>query len=545
MKYSSFFRTASFLGLGFIAVNAAGGSVQAAIEKTNFVVILADDLGFSDLGCYGGEIQTPNLDRLAANGLRFTQFHNTARCWPSRAALLTGYYAQQVRRDKVPGIPSGNAGKRPTWARLAPDLLRSQGYRSYHSGKWHVDGTPIAQGFDRSYHLEDAGRNFHPQVHFENDKKLAPVKPGSGYYSSTAIAEYSLKYLDEHQKTYAQQPFFLYMAFVSPHFPLQAPTEDIAKYRDKYKDGWEVARAARWKRQQKMGLIDGKLSDVERQVGPPYDRPKDMKTLGTGEVNRPIAWNELTAEQKDFQAKKMEIHAAMVDRIDQEVGRVIDRLKAIGQFDNTMIMFLSDNGASAEIMVRDDGHDFAAAPGSAATHLCLGPGWSSVANTPFRRHKTWVHEGGIATPLVVHWPKGVSAKGEIRHDPSHLIDLLPTFLEISGAQRLESWKGTPVPAAPGKSLVSSFKLDNSVHHDDLWWEHEGHRAIRKGDWKLVSARGEPWELFKMSVDPTETNNLVSQEPQKARELELLWQQRMDEMTRLAKKDLPQPAKAKP
>ena len=403
--------------------------------RPNIVIILADDLGYSDLGCYGGEIQTPNLDKLAAGGLRFSQFYNTARCWPSRAALLTGYYAQAVRRDTVPGVPSGGRGKRPSWAKLLPEMLRPLGYRSYHAGKWHVDGMPLADGFDRSYYVEDVGRYFHPSVVFEDDRKLPPVKLGTGYYTPAAIADHGIKYLREHAAKQQDRPFFLYLAFNSPHFPLQAPPEDIARYHDRYREGWEVIRARRWQRVQELGLVKGGLSAVEREVGPPYHFPKALETLGPDEVNRPVPWSNLTEPQQVFQSKKMEIHAAMVDRMDREIGRVLDQLRAMGEFDNTLLFFMSDNGASAEIMVRGDGHDRAAPPGSAATHLCLGPGWSTVANTPFRRHKTWVHEGGIATPLVVHWPKGIAARGEIRHDPCHLIDLVPTILELAGARR--------------------------------------------------------------------------------------------------------------
>jgi arylsulfatase A-like enzyme len=504
-----------------------------ASPRPNIVVILADDLGYSDLGCYGGEIQTPNLDRLAAGGLRFSQFYNTARCWPSRAALLTGYYAQQVRRDTVPGVPSGGQGKRPRWATLLPEMLRPLGYRSYHAGKWHVDGMPLANGFDRSYYVEDVGRYFNPRVVFEDDHNLAPVKPGSGYYTPIAIVDHGIKYLKEHAEKQRGQPFFLYLAFNSPHFPLQALPDDIARYRDRYRDGWEAVRAARWKRVQELGLVRGRLSDVEREVGPPYHIPKALEALGPGEVNRPVPWGTLTEEQRAFQARKMEIHAAMVDRMDREIGRVLEQIRVMGGFDNTLIFFMSDNGASAEIMVRDDGHDRNAPPGSAATHLCLGPGWSTVANTPFRRHKTWVHEGGIATPLVVHWPNGIAARGEIRHDPGHLIDIVPTILEITGA-RVNSAATGPVPPRPGKSLVPAFVHDGTVTHDDLWWAHEGNRAIRVGDWKLVAAKNEAWELFDLANDRTETRDLAKENPVKVRELTQRWQQHMDEFAAIAR-----------
>lgn len=496
--------------------------------RPNVLIILADDMGFSDAGCYGGEISTPNLDWLARNGLRFTQFYNTSRCWPSRAAILTGYYAQQVKRDLVPGVVSGAQGTRPDWARLLPEILKPLGYRSYHSGKWHIDGKPLENGFDHSYCLNDHDRHFTPKKHTHDDQPLPPVVPGKGYYSSTAIADHSIKFLKEHADKYDDQPFFAFLAFTAPHFPLQAPPEDVARYRKIYLDGWDVLRMNRWKRLQQLNISGTSLSTIEREVGPPYAFPEAMKKLGPLEINRPIVWKNLTSEQREFQANKMAVHAAMVDRMDREIGRVLDQIKAMKRMDNTLVLFLSDNGASAEIMVRGDGHDPQADCGTGATFLSIGPGWSSLANTPFRRHKTWVHEGGISTPLIVHWPAGFAGRGELRHTPSHIVDVVPTIVAAAGSNSTSHWQGLPIPVTPGKNLLPLFAKDGTVMHESLWWMHEGNRALRAGDWKLVAAgKDAPWELYDLSKDRAEEHNLAAAMPLKVEEMSALWQRQWD------------------
>jgi len=454
--------------------------------------------------------------------LRFTQFYNTARCWPTRAALLTGYYAQQVRRDTVPDLISGGRGERPDWAPLLSARLHGAGYRCYHSGKWHLDGMPLKNGFDRSYYLRDQGRFFSPRKHYLDDKPLPAVERGSGFYGTTAIADHAVECLSNHAERHASQPFFHYVAFTAPHFPLHAKKEDIARYADTYTPGWKKIRDARYQRIKKATLVGADLSPVELEVGPPYHFPKALEQLGPGEVNRPLPWDELTAEQQTFQAQKMAIHAAMVDRMDREIGRIVDQLTAMSALDNTLILFLSDNGASAEIMVRDDGHDPTAAPGSAATYLCLGPGWSTAANTPFRRHKTWVHEGGVSTPLIAHWPQGIAQQGQLRTTPGHVVDITPTLLALAGVSAQHP-DGAPSP--PGQSLTPVFQADPPKSARELWWLHEGNRALRQGDWKLVAAKDDPWELYNLSTDRTETTNLATAHPEKVKALAKRWNQR--------------------
>jgi arylsulfatase len=366
---------------------------------------------------------------------------------------------------------------------------------------------------------------------------VTPPADDSGYYATTAIADHAIECLKDHAANHPDRPFFHYVAFTAPHFPLHALPQDIAKYRDHYLAGWEAMREARFARQKEMGIARTTLSAIERDVGPPYAFPDALRQLGPGEINRPLPWSGLTDEQRRFQATKMAIHAAMVDRMDQEIGRILAQLKAMNAFENTIIFFASDNGASAEIMVRDGGHDPAAPPGSAKSYLCLGPGFSSVSNTPFRRHKSWVHEGGISTPLIVHWPTGIRAQGELRHTPGHFIDIAPTVLDLAGVRKPAQWNGEAIPEAPGRSLVPALAEDVIVPHESLWWLHEGHRAVRVGDWKLVAAKGDPWELYDMRTDRAEQVNLAAKNPGKIKELERVWQEQTDRHTALARKTL--------
>ena len=486
----------------------------------NFLILLADDLGYSDLGCYGGEIQTPNLDRLAQGGLRFTQFYNTGRCWPSRSALMTGHYPQQIRMDPP-------RGRLPGWARLLPHHLKPRGYRAYHSGKWHINGAPrpVADGgYDRSYLIRDEDRNFNPRSHLEDDQPLPPVRPGTGYYTTTEYASRLIGYLQQHAAKHPDQPFLAYLAFTVPHFPLQAPEADIERVADRYIPGWDRIRAQRAQRVRQLGLVAANPGPLEPGIFPYWNltQARLETEIDPAELGAALPWDSLNPAQKRFQARKMAIHAAMIERMDLEIGRVLDQIQQMGASSNTVTLFASDNGASAEIIHRGDKHATNAAPGSAASYLCLGPGWSSAANTPFRLHKSWTHEGGIASPLIVHWPAGIPARGALRHTPAHLVDVVPTLLELAGASSV-----LPAAAPPlaGRSLVPAFATEVTLPRDPLYFHHDHNRALRIGDWKIVTRRPatNEWALYHLAADRTEQSNLASQEPERVRNMAAEWE----------------------
>ena len=528
-------RSATFL----ILLSFAG--IAAADSRPNILLIMADDLGYSDLGCYGGEIDTPNLDSLARDGLQFTQFYNTGRCWPTRASLLTGFYAQQVARDDLPGGKVGGRAIRPSWAPLVSVELAQRGYRCYHSGKWHLDGMPLGNGFHRSYYLRDQNRFFNPTSSYLDDVKLPTVKRESGFYATTSISEHALQMLRDHHTKHKDEPFFAYVAFTAPHFPLHALPGDIARNAARYRDGWDKARRARSDRIEQFGLVEAPLSPVEYNIGSPYPdlATAAQKIIGTEEVVLPRPWDQLTTEQQSFQARKMAVHAAMVDRMDREIGRFLAQLEKMAAVDNTFVLFLSDNGASAEIMVRGDGHERTAPMGSASSHLCLGPGWSTVSNTPFRRHKTWVHEGGISTPLLVRWPNGIEAAGELRRTPGHVIDVVPTLLDVTRQESDIDRALAGHPGFPGRSLGSLWERDQDLGRDFLWWFHEGNKAIRRGDWKLVQAHDESrWSLYNLKQDRTETRDLAAVKGAVARRMEAEWNQMAAETAKLVLESQP-------
>lgn len=510
--------------LTMLVTQGKSSTAEAKSGKSpNILLILVDDMGYSDLGCYGGEIKTPTIDRLASNGLRYSQFYNSARCVPSRAAILSGYYAQQINRDSV--LELKGKGARPKWAPLLPKYLKRAGYRSYLSGKWHIDGKPMNNGFDHALDFVDRHNYFSSKMILKDGK---PYQTKKGFYATTAVADHVIEVLQEHQKEHADKPFFSYVSFTAPHFPLQALPEDLERVGDRYQVGWDVIRDQRWKRLQEMGLIKGSLSKVEYNQGAPFDFSDQLTVLGDGEVTLPIPWSDLTDKQKEFQATKMKIHAAMVERIDLETARIIKQLKAMNAFEDTVIFFLSDNGASAEMMVRGHGHDPEAAPGSADSYLCLGPGWSTVANTPFRKHKVWAHEGGSCTPLIVHWPKHISQPGAIRETPGHVIDMVPTILDLAGATPAK--KKVPFP---GQSLLPSFKKDTGEPRT-LWFSHRNNEALRNGDWKLVKPNDGPWELYNLKSDRAETTDVAAHYPEKVKELEKQWEAQVEQFRKVRK-----------
>ncbi len=485
-------------------------------KRPNVVLILMDDMGFSDPGCYGGEIATPHLDALASQGLRFTNFYNTGRCWPTRACTLTGYYPPQVCMDP----PDQVNFYRPEWQRTLPHYLRELGYRSYHSGKWHIMNEKAPeQLFDVSwgYSVRESGHYF--------------GESGKKHFSSTAITDHALDCLRNHHADHAEKPFFQYVCYTAPHFPVQAEEQDVARYAGAYDEGWDRLRERRWERMREMGIVQCGLSDRDPRLRAPWYRREFGNQYGPGEVPYALAWHELTDEQRAFQATKMSIHAAMVDRTDREIGRLLDQLRAMQVYDDTLVLFLSDNGASAEILLRGK-HDPSARPGSEDTYLCLGPGWSTCANTPFRRHKIWVHEGGVSTPLIASWPNGIKARGKLCHDMGHCVDFVPTILDLAGMPPEEIPLPPGAPPLPGQSLRRALVGEGIVERPHIYFHHSGNRALRVGKWKIVSGsssspvgkRENTWELYDLELDRCEMHNLAAQETDTLQEMIRIWEQ---------------------
>ena len=481
-----------------------------AAEKPNIIVILVDDMGFSDLGCYGSEIPTPNLDALAADGLRFTQFYNTGRCCPTRAALLTGLYSHQagvghMMEDK--GAP-GYIGHLNDACVTIAETLKPAGYFTAFSGKWHVGQqagvAPWTRGFDRSLNAAAGGFYFPTGPRAElflngekianDDKRLPP-----NWYSTDLWTTFGLKFIDE--AITEKKPFYLHLCHNAPHFPLQAPAEDIAKFRGKYKAGWGAIRDARYAKEKELGLIDASWDKAPR--------PQNVK-----------AWAEVSADEQDRFDHIMAVYAAAVHHMDKSVGDLVAGLKQRGVFDNTMILFMSDNGGNAES--GPNGRN-AGDPTQGNSDWFCGESWAFVENTPFRMYKHYNHEGGVATPLIAHWPKGITAKGELRKQPGHLIDVMATCVDVSGAKYPLESKGHAITPMEGRSLVTAF-ADKPIQRDALYWEHEGNAAIRVGDEKLVRlGRNGAWELYDMKTDRTELHDLASSQPGKVKELTAKWE----------------------
>ena len=399
-------------------------------------------------------------------------------------------------------------GIRPQWAKLLPYYLAKEGYINIFSGKWHIDGDPYDNDFNFSYQLKDHDRYFNPKFHTEHGIRLEPIQRDENYYSTVEITSNALSYINEYYEKKIQIPFFLYIAYTAPHFPLQALEEDINAYEGKYKKGWDEIRTQRYENQKKLGIIKSSLSEIDRTEKPPYIFEDAYRSLGNSEINQALSWNSLNDEQKNFQQKKMEIYAAMINRIDKEIGRLIFDLNKKKLLNDTIIIFLSDNGSSSEIMIRGDGHSKNADYGSRDSFLSLGPGWSSVANTPFKKHKTWVHEGGISTPFIVNWGNNISDKGQLRMERGHVIDIVPTILELVNIDYSNIQNKEGLPQFDGISLAKNILSNKNVTESrDLWFHHDGNKALISGSYKLVKEKNSTWELYNIEIDRAETNNL--------------------------------------
>ena len=514
------------------AIAIAGGAFRAPAAaaqtdaRPNIIVILVDDMGWSDIGSYGGEIPTPNLDALAARGVRFTQFYSTPRCSPTRASLLTGLYPHQAGMGHLDNViregSSGTTGRLNDRSVTIAEILHDAGYFTAMSGKWHLgqqNGSPPWQrGFERVLSLRAGGMYF-PNQNFQGGgdeltrraqeplyldgtptPRDAPVF-GQNWYATSLWTDFGLKFIDEARK--ANKPFFLYLAHNAPHFPLMAPAELIAKHRGKYKVGWDSLRDARYRRQIKMGLIGAAWPLSPREADSP-------------------AWESLSDEAKDRFDHLMAVYAAMVEAIDTSIGVLVKGLETRGALDNTLILFLSDNGANAES--GPDGRFNGSPPGGPNSNLYLGMNWAAVGSTPFRRFKHFTHEGGIAAPLVVHWPRGIPAnrRNALERQPAHLIDVMPTLIDVTGASYPREFKGQAIQPMEGVSLRPAFVGQSLRRTRPLFWEHEGNRAVRSGNWKLVSTYPDDWELYDLTADRVERNNLAARHPDIVKSLATEW-----------------------
>ncbi len=531
-----------------LALLAADLTARAAAPaRPNLVLILADDLGWSDVGCYGGEIHTPALDALAAGGVRLTQFYNTGRCCPTRASLLTGLYPHQagvgnMSNDRGPEYPGYRGTIQADTVTLA-EVLRDAGYRTYMVGKWHLynprNGVkPTDRGFEEFYGMLGGFNSCWDESPYytrwpAGRTPRTYTSPQGGqrgtFYSTDAFGDYALDFMADARK--GTQPFFLYLAFNAPHFPLHAPEEDIAKYEAMYfAKGWDVIREERLVRVKELKLLPADLELPPRSPIPAKSHAKPSPFAG----KQNPAWNSLPEDRRRDLARRMAIFAAMVDRLDHTVGRVVDDLKRHGQLDNTLIIFLSDNGAcwewdpygfdgsSGPNNVLHTGADLkrAGAPGS---YLSYGSAWANAGNTPFRYYKHFSFEGGIRTPFIAHWPAGLKARGELRTVPGHIIDLMPTFVELAGAHYPAARAGTAIKPMEGVSLLPVLAYNTPLQRrEPLFFEHDGSRGVRDGRWKLVSLVGDAWELYDLDADPNELHNLAAAQSAMVRDLAARW-----------------------
>lgn len=492
--------------------------VAGAQQKPNIVVIMADDMGFSDIGCYGGEIQTPNIDKLAANGVRLQQFYNTGRCCPTRASLLTGLYPHNTGMGYMTGYDQkvpGYRGDLNQQCVTIAEALKPAGYTSYASGKWHItanirpkgskENWPLQRGFDGYFGMLQGSGSFFTPATLTSGNTL--IKAGPEFYFTDAISDSAVAFINSQASAKDKNPFFLYVAYTAPHWPLHAKEEDIQKYMKLYEQGWDKLRELRYQRQLKMGIIDKGVKLSKRDPEVP-------------------AWNDIPDNEKPLWVKRMATYAAQVDAMDQGIGRITESLKKAGLTDNTMVIFLSDNGGCDEDVSKQD--KSVEKLGTRESFESYRVNWANLSNTPYKEYKAFVHEGGTHTPFIVSWPGRTARGGTILNNPpAHLIDLMPTFLEAAGAKYPSVFEGNTIHPLPGMSLLPVFK-GGKLADRALYWEHEANRAIRLGDWKLVSKGSEvepyvgKWELYNLATDKTEQVDLAARYPEKVKELEAAW-----------------------
>lgn len=496
----------TFMGLaglgGITAFSGCAHPAKDSAKRPNIVVILADDMGYSDLGCYGSEISTPHIDSMATRGIRFTHFYNTSRCCPTRAALLTGLYQHQAGVGHMiqdSGFP-GYEGRLNDKCVTIAEALEPAGYYRVMSGKWHVGEHrphwPLDRGFEKYFGLISGANSYWK---LNNGRQMADGNeryiPGEGFYMTDAIGDHARQYLRERPDG---RPFFLYAAFTAPHWPLHAPKPVIDKYRERYKAGWDVLREERYASMEKLGILrpEWKLS------------PRDPEVP---------TWNSLSKAEQEERALRMAIYAAMVEELDRNVGKILAQVKAMGEEENTVVMFLADNGGCHEDWKTRAEDDPTKPSDDPDAFRAYGRGWANASNVPFRLHKHWVHEGGISAPLVVQWP-AVIKEARLSGEVSHVMDILPTCVDLAEGTYPKDYEGRAITPVEGISLRATFEGRARKGHSKLFWEHTGNRAVRKGEWKLVSVEGGEWELYRIETDRTELHNLRNTEPAKFAEL---------------------------